>query len=137
MPSNGLPPGSIARHIGGIQAIVSPRLGSQIRLQENSEDTTSSVIVRGNVTPVTDAQAVRVDTSWEDGLVDTQSVMTDKAGAFTATFGFSRDGGNSLATTINLTFQAHIIYATVLAPSDSKVVHYIATVGPTDPGPPK
>lgn len=143
MPSNGLPPASVARHIGGIQAIVAPKVGSQIRLQDNPDSNTRNVIVNGNVTPATNAQAVRVDMIWEFGQVDTQSVMTDKDGSFTATFSLFKRGGTSIAATstagctVNLAFQAHIINAAVLAPNDSNIVHYIARLGPDDPEVPR
>ena len=143
MPSNGLPPASIVRSIGGIQAIVAPKIGSQVTLQPNPKGRNTTVTLVGNVTPATAAQAVRVDMIWEDGDVDAQSVMTNRSGTFTATFTTYRDAGPLFAvtaavrTTVTLVFQAHIVNATVLAPSDSNIVHYVTEVGPDDPDVPK
>ncbi len=146
MPINGLPPASVARHIGGIQASVAPKRGSSITLQPEPKATGKEVTVFGNVSPATADQAVRVDMTWQDELVLSRSVKTNGRGRFEVTFYIP--GRRSVfvppsvvnAREVILDFQAHIINATVLAPSDSNIVHYVARVGseePEEPEPPK
>jgi len=130
---NQLPPGSTARLIGGIKAIVAPKIGSKITLQPNPKPgERNTVTVFGNVTPATAKQNVRVDMSFVDSSRKSyRSVDTDEKGAFSATFFFSVEG----PTVVNVAFQAHIINATTLAPADSNIIHYTARVDspPVDP----
>lgn len=130
---NTLPPPSIVRLIGGIQATVAPKVGSKITLQREPVVGKNIVTVHGSVTPATDGQNVRVDMT----LVDTmqavyRSVKSNARGDFDATFTFSRE----VATVVEVAFQAHIINATVLAPADSNIVHLNVKVVPSEPEPP-
>jgi hypothetical protein len=145
-PINNLPPGSNMRLIGGIQSIVAPKVGSQITLQPNPRVGDNLVTVTGNVTPQTGKQSVRVDMTPEDGSRISRSVLTNGNGGFTATFPLltQRDGGgisitavDTAATTVILAFQAHIINADTLAPSDSNIVHFITQLGKGPPEAPK
>lgn len=142
-PINNLPPGSTMRLIGGIQSIVAPKIGSQITLQPNPKAGDNVVTVTGNVTPPTAAQSVRVDMTAEDGSSVSRSASTNRSGTFTATFPLptERIGGGisiSAATTVTLAFQAHIINADTLGPSDSNIVHFVTQlVQPPTEEPPK
>ncbi|KAH0558923.1 hypothetical protein GP486_004454 [Trichoglossum hirsutum] len=134
MPINGLPPASTSRLIGGIQASVTPKVGSQITLQPNPRVVDNGVGVTGNVTPATPEQVVRVDMTWDDGHRDSQAAKTDRSGAFRAWFPLSRREIDwiqvrATRTTVALAFQAHIVDATVLAPSDSNIVHFVTSIG--------
>ena len=132
-PINNLPPGSTARLIGGIKAIVAPKIGSKITLQPNPKGVRNTVTVIGSVTPLTAKQTVRVDMSFVDSSRKTyRSVETNDKGAFSATFSFSVE----VPTVVNVAFQAHIINATTLAPADSNIVHYTAKVDPPPIEPP-
>ena len=83
---NNLPPGSMARLIGGVQASVAPKVGSTVMLQPSPTSDGKPVTVTGNVTPVTAAQAVRVDMMLENGQRATLLVLTNTDGSFTASF---------------------------------------------------
>jgi hypothetical protein len=129
---NKLPPGSTARLIGGIQAIVAPKVGSKITLQPNPNADGNVIIVIGSVTPPTEGQTVRVDMSFVDSqrISVYRTVETNANGAFSAYFSFSSESLSSInsSTVVEVAFQAHIINATILAPADSNVVHYAAKV---------
>jgi len=130
-PINNTPPGSAARLIGGIKAIVAPKIGSKITLQPKPKADGNKVTVLGSVTPATAGQIVRVDMSFIDSSRTTYcSVKTNEKGGFSATFSFSV----RVPTVVKVAFQAHIINATILAPADSNIVHYTAKVeAPRDP----
>ncbi|EPE26335.1 E set [Glarea lozoyensis ATCC 20868] len=134
--------GSVFRPIGGLQAVVAPKIGSQIRLQDPPKLVKPEVIeVVGSVTPATAEQKVRVDLSLEQEIILTASPLTDKNGRFKATFllrsnddespSISRAANDLLFSSatprqqiFNLVFQGHIVNASTLAPSDSNIVHF-------------
>ncbi|KAI9774070.1 MAG: hypothetical protein M1840_005163 [Geoglossum simile] len=127
---NKLPVGSTGRYIGGIKAIVSPRIGSKITLQPNPKPDANRVTVSGNVTPPTAAQTVRVDMTWVDRKrKDYRTAQTNANGGFTATFAFAVETPQEVV----VAFQAHIINAATLAPADSNIVHLSAKVAPSEP----
>jgi len=91
-------------------------------------------------------QKVRIDLSVDGVLIETRPAMTDKVGRFVVQF-LSRDRPSVAArlvgldaeitesSVLDLAFQRQIIYASVLAPADSNVVHY--QYPRSDPGIPK
>lgn len=133
-PVNNLSPGSTARLIGGIHTIVAPKVGSKVTLRPDPKADGNAVTVLGSVTPSTGEQSVRVDMSFVEGSGTTyRSVQTNENGEFSATFSFSEE----FPTVVDVAFQAHIFNATILAPADSNIVHYTATVGVGNPDGPK
>ena len=133
-PISNRPSASVARLIGGIQAIVAPKVGSRITLQPNpTSPRDNTATVRGNVTPTTEGQNVRVDmTLIDNSRVVYRVVKTNARGEFVATFSVLEE----VRTVVEVAFQAHIINATVLAPADSNIVHYKVKVVPHEPEPP-
>jgi len=129
---------SVRLPIGGLQATIKPRVGSQVRLEDPPSESRDNgiVTVRGSVTPVTADQQLRIDLSVEGKLFESRKATTDNGGKFVAQF-LGQYGGRSVElptskskphsvenSVWNLAFQGHIINASVLAPADSNVVHY-------------
>lgn len=147
------PQASVIRPIGGLQAVVAPKTGSQIRLDDPPKLVNPYTIeVSGAIEPVTADQKVRVDLSIGQQLVMVTPATTDRRGRFTAGFKLRRDDNPSVVNAVTLgglhpaeilgtlasrttilDFQAHIVNATVLAQADSNVVYYKYTE--TDTGP--
>ena len=117
--TNGLPTASTVRSIGGIQARVAPRIGSQIKLKDPVLRDGRQFVAQGSVTPGERDQAVRVDCMRDDGRVIYSSPRSEKDGIFIASFILREFGLGAY-----LSFQAHIFNASVLAPCDSNIVHY-------------
>ena len=121
--------------IGGILASVTPKHRSEIKLDDKvRRQEENHVRVAGVVTPSIKDQQLRVVMTRPDASTATASVVTDGNGRFSAAFELIAKGKKPLARGRKkdgiYAFQAHIIHATQLAPSDSNIVWYRA--GETD-----
>ncbi len=122
-------PASWMAPIGGILASVTPKHRSEIRLDDKvRRQEENHVRVAGVVTPGIKDQQLRVSMTRPDGSNATASAVTDGSGRFSAGFDLIARGkkpstGGRKKDAV-YAFQAHIIHATQLAPSDSNIVWY-------------
>jgi M6 family metalloprotease-like protein len=122
-------PASWLAPIGGINAQVTPKHRGKIRLDRKAKrQGGEQVAVTGTVEPNIADQQVRVDMTRPDGKIQVEAAYTDVAGRFSATFDLGRKGqrgSKEKAQTMapgTYAFQAHVMGATRIAPTDSNVV---------------
>lgn len=122
------PPASWMAPIGGLLTDVMPQRRGTVKLDEPTEGDRQAVTVTGQIDPAFGQQAVRVDMTRPDDAVVVAQVTTDAKGRFTARFSRVTDKGDPLLGVYG--FQAHLISASRIAPTDSNIVWLAPKPGP-------
>nr|MDO8111036.1 IPT/TIG domain-containing protein [Candidatus Sigynarchaeota archaeon] len=119
-------PSSWFAPIGGILASITPKHRSKVNLDDKVQLEKEKVArIFGIVTPHIKGQELRIDMVQPDDSVFTTQVKTDDRGRFSVVFDLAqkdRKTGLTLHKGMIYSFQAHILNATLLAPSDSNIV---------------
>lgn len=120
-------PASHFTPIGGVTAQVSPKRKGAVKIENPRVDGTKAVI-HGVLQPSIAGQTIRIDATLPNGEVRMTEAKTDQTGRFRALFEIGakkpkREGERVLAAG-PYAFQAHVICATEVAPTESNLAWY-------------